>query len=285
MVRNGVLESWEAGRTVISAWMNTHAHFIAQTYAAAGCGAVVIDMQHGSAGVDELPALCASIEVRGAEPMVRLPAIEPGLIGRALDAGATGIIAPLVESAAEARRLVEACRYPPQGRRSYGPRVPVLRYGGDYSQFANDGIVILAMIETRAGMAALDEILDTPGLSGVFIGPSDLAMSLGQRPSNGPGAPEVLAAVRRIQASAFGRDRKCGIFCPNRDAFVEAMLAEFDFVTIPPDIATVASETRKILDVVHAAAAGEIRPVREGAEAQTLAGSIAQAAGQACARR
>lgn len=253
---NGVIARWGAGDAAIAAWMSTHSLMMAQAMASSGPDAVIVDMQHGSATLDDILALAASIEVRGAEPFVRLPSIDASLIGRLLDAGVTGIIAPLVESAEQARALVNATLYPPRGNRSYGPRIPALRHGQDYVHVANDNVVALAMIETAAGLAALDEIASVDGLSGVFIGPSDLAFSLGYPPPNPQPPVDVAEAIELVRSKAAGSGKRAGIFCPSQAAAMNALASGFDLVTTVPDLALVEAATRATISAIRTQAGG-----------------------------
>ena len=247
MVENRVIAQWEAGHPVVAAWMTTHSLLVAQTMAASGPDAVIVDMQHGSATLDDVLSLVACIEVRGAEPFVRMPSIDAGLIGRLLDGGVTGIIAPLVESREQAQALVDAMFYPPQGRRSYGPRIPALRHGASYASIANDNVVALAMIETAAGLAALDDIASADGLGGLFIGPSDLAFSLNYPPPNQEIPAQVATAVELIRSKAAAAGKRAGIFCSSQLAAEAALNGGFDLVTAAPDLVLVEAGTRAVI--------------------------------------
>lgn len=260
MASNRVLRAWSAGRQVLAAWMSTESIFAAQTLSASGVDAVVIDLQHGAAAAGDLPGLIAAIELRGAEPFVRVPTIDAGLIGRALDAGATGIIAPFVETPDQARALVEAALYPPAGRRSYGPRMAALRHGDDYARTANEAIVLLAMIETQPGLDALQEIVRTRGLTGLFVGPSDLAMSLGYRPPPRTMPRDVAAALAAIGSAASEARAKTGIFCSTGEAGGAALRAGFDLVTIPPDLAMIGDHARAVVEELRTILAGNVPP-------------------------
>lgn len=256
MPGNAVIDRWNTGSPAIVSWMTTHSLLIAQTMAASGVDAVVVDMQHGSATLDDIIGLSACIEVRGAEPFVRVPAIDPGLIGRLLDAGATGVIAPLIETAGQARAFVDALLYPPEGRRSYGPRVPSLRFGPDYARQANGQVVGLAMIETVQGLAAIDEIAAVEGLAGIFIGPRDLAMSMGFLPPQVEEPSQVAEAIELIRFRAAAAGRKAGIFCHTSSKSEQALSAGFDFVTTPPDVGLIDTATRSSLARLRSMAPG-----------------------------
>jgi 4-hydroxy-2-oxoheptanedioate aldolase len=267
---NRVIRAWAEGRQALAAWMSSSSHLAAQILSATGVDTVVIDMQHGSASAFDLPGLIAAIELRGAEPFVRIPALDAGLVGRALDAGATGIIAPLVETPGQARALVEAALYPPRGRRSFGPRVPALRYGADYARIAHEEIVLLAMIETDRGLEALDGIAATEGLTGLFVGPSDLAISLGRLPPFATARDEVEMAISAIRSRGQAAGARVGLFCSSAEAGEAALEQGFDLVTIPADLAAIQQ--------IAAAAIEQLRPRL----ARRLSGSRT---GRASARR
>lgn len=251
MPENRVFARWEAGEPAIAAWMTTHSLLVAQALASSGADTVIVDMQHGSATLEDMLALVACIEVRGAEPFVRVPSVDAGLIGRLLDAGVTGIVAPLVESRAQAQALADAMFYPPLGCRSYGPRIPALRHGASYASTANDRLVALAMIETAAGVAALDEIVSVEGLSGLFVGPSDLAFSLGYPPPKAGIPDEVESAIELIRSKAAAVGMRSGIFCPSRTAGVNALASGFCLITTTPDLVLVETETRAAVSTLR----------------------------------
>ncbi len=171
--------------------------------AAAGPDYVVVDEQHGAVGPAELVAMLDAIVAAGRPPLVRVGRNDPWLIGRALDLGAHGVIVPLVESAAEAAAAVAACRYAPEGVRSYG----AFRGGPDPEP------VCLVMIETARGLAELDAIVRTPGLDGIYVGPSDLALSLGHTPTPTIEHPPVLDAIAAVRDACRGADRIVGVHC------------------------------------------------------------------------
>ncbi|MEO5867514.1 MAG: aldolase/citrate lyase family protein, partial [Sphingomonas sp.] len=169
-----------------------------------------------------------------------------------LDMGAYGIIAPLVNTVADVRRFADSLHYPPRGNRSFGPRRPFLRFGQDYLAHASDSVVSLAMIETKEGLANLDAILAEPGYDGVFIGPSDLALSLGLAPRPDSTEPVLLDAIEHIRARCHQTGKRAGLFCAE-PAFARAMLAQgFDLVSVAPDLAMLTKAARQAVADVRA---------------------------------
>jgi 4-hydroxy-2-oxoheptanedioate aldolase len=145
--------------------------------------------------------------------MARVPWNEPGILMKCLDAGFQGVICPMVNTAEDARRLVAATRYAPLGGRSFGPTRANLVHGQAYVKTANTQVAVLAMIETREALANLDAILAVEGIDGVYVGPSDLGLSLGYEPTLDPSAVEVKDAIRTILTRARAAGRIAGVHC------------------------------------------------------------------------
>jgi 4-hydroxy-2-oxoheptanedioate aldolase len=194
--------------------------FGAEVLARQGWDSVTVDLQHGLIDFQMAVSCIQAIDATPAVALVRPPWNDAAIIMKLLDAGARGVICPLVNSAAEAKALVDACRYPPAGRRSFGPVRAAQVYGADYWQRADDAILVFAMIETREAMAALDDILAVPGLDGVYIGPSDLGLSLVGKPDPEPTDATVIAAVAHIRerAVAHGKIPCCHNMTPEHAA-------------------------------------------------------------------
>lgn len=175
-------ERWRAGATTLGAWISLREPLLAEAAGQAGYDYVVVDMQHGLNDYSDVVSMLQAMSRTGAVPLVRVPWNDQGIIGRVLDAGALGIIVPMVNSADEARYAVAACRYVPEGSRSIGPLAVRVRYGTDYPAIANDVVACIPMIETRQAVEGIDEILAVPGIDAVYVGPADLSMTYGLAP-------------------------------------------------------------------------------------------------------
>jgi 4-hydroxy-2-oxoheptanedioate aldolase len=149
---------------------------------------------------------------------------------KALDAGAYGVICPMIESGRHAQMFVDATRYPPKGNRSFGPARGLLYGGAGYVENADRTIVRLAMVETAAGLAAVEEICAVDGLDGIFVGPSDLSLSLGKGASLDPSDGSVLAAIQRCRVLARERGLHAGIFCSSGKSAAARAVEGFDFL-------------------------------------------------------
>lgn len=226
-----------AGTPIVNAWLSISSAYVAELVAHQGFDAATVDLQHGMAGFEGAVAMFQAIATTGAIPLARPSENHPPEVMRLLDAGAYGIIAPMVSTRADAERLVSACRYPPVGKRSFGPGRGLLYGGADYFQNADAEIMALAMIETREGLANLDAILDTPGLDGIYVGPNDLAIELGHAPRAEHDHPDVVAAVARIREAVSVRGLVAGIFCSDGAAAARRVEEGFHLVTPGNDAA------------------------------------------------
>ena len=225
-----------AGRCALNGWIASPAPITAQAMAAAGWDALTVDLQHGTADYADLLSLFPIIEGAGAVPMVRVPWLDEAVIMRVLDTGALGVIAPMIETAEQARRLVAACRYPPEGGRSFGPVRARLSWPGAFSPTAaNASVLVFAMIETSAAVAALDEIVAVPGLSGVYIGPADLALSHGHAPRFDLDVEELVEIIAHIRRRTAEAGLWCGLHCGMPDYAAKAAGWGMDLVTVGSD--------------------------------------------------
>jgi 4-hydroxy-2-oxoheptanedioate aldolase len=187
-----------------------------------------------------------------------VPWNEPGIIGKVLDAGAYGVICPMINTRAQAEAFVSACKYPPQGTRSNGPVRAILYAGGTYQQTANDEILVLPMIETREALDNLEAILDTPGIDAIYIGPSDLGFSLGLVPKLDREEPEVLTIYERLIAETGKRGLQAGIHCGTAEYAVRMLKMGFRLVTVTNDAGLMAKAARQAVADVWKDA-GELR--------------------------
>lgn len=198
MRENKVKALWANGSEAVTGWLAIPSGLSAEMMAQQDFDAVTVDMQHGCADYKDMLAMLQAISTTDKTPIVRVPWNDPSIIGRVLDAGAYGVICPMVNTAAECRAFVEACRYYPEGGRSVGPIRAGLYGGPDYFANANRTVITMAMIEHKDGVANLDEILAVPGLDAIFVGPSDLAVSMDHTPGFDPRFPDVYETIEDI---------------------------------------------------------------------------------------
>jgi 4-hydroxy-2-oxoheptanedioate aldolase len=208
---NNIRKIWADGGTVLTGWLAIPSSLSAELMAKQGWDAICVDLQHGAIDYQTALTMLQAISTTDATPIARVPGNDAAMIGKLLDAGAYGIICPMVNSRAQAEAFVGACRYPPDGYRSVGPLRASLYGGADYVRYANATILTMAMIETAEAVENLDDILATPGLDGVYVGPSDLSVSMGESAGFDPVFPEVMKAIERIAAAATKRGVVPGI--------------------------------------------------------------------------
>lgn len=170
-------EAWAQGRTAFGAWVMLTGPAAIEMIAMADFDYVCVDLQHGLLDYSDMRDSLLTLNGHEVSPIVRVPRNDPADIGKALDAGAEGVIIPLVNSVEDAKRAADACLYPPEGSRSFGPARAFQAFRG--TKGANEGVVCLPMIETKSALDAADEICAVDGVTGIYIGPSDLGLSLG----------------------------------------------------------------------------------------------------------
>lgn len=255
MRENTIRTIWKRGGAVINGWLGIPSSVAAENMAQAGWDALTVDLQHGHVDYQVGITMLQAVSTTPTMPLARVPWCEPGIIMKMLDAGAFGIICPMINSRAECEAFVGACRYPPRGYRSFGP-VRASWYGGsDYFKHANDTLITMAMIETKQAMENLDSILSVPGLDSIYVGPNDLSISLGYPPSGTPTEPEVLAAFRQIVAAAKRHGVYAGIHCGSTAMAKEVIAMGYQFVTLMADNAFLAGAAKAAVNEMRSGTA------------------------------
>lgn len=201
MRENAVKRLWREDKPALGGWLSIGNTFSAEVMAAQNLDWLCLDMQHGVIGYDTAVPMLQTISATGVTPIVRVPWCEPAMIMKMLDAGAYGIIVPLVNDRAQAEAAAAACRYPPRGIRSHGPTRAAYYAGFDYLTHANDEVLCIPQIETVEAMENLDDILSVPGIDAAYIGPMDLTISMGITPEQDGEAEEYVQARKRIVES------------------------------------------------------------------------------------
>ena len=255
MRENKVKTIWKQGGAVINGWLGIPSSVAAENMAHAGWDSLTCDLQHGLVDYQAAIPMLQAISTTGTTPMARVPWNEPGIIMKMLDAGCYGIICPMINTRAECEALIGAIRYAPKGYRSFGPTRAMWYAGGDYATQANDNLLAIAMIETRKAMENLDEIMSTPGLDGIYVGPSDLALSMGGVPKLDQTDPPVVAAIQKIVATAKKHGVHAGIHCGSTDYAKQAIAWGFQLVTIAADNALLAQAAKSAVTAMKSGAA------------------------------
>jgi len=257
MRKNTLKEIWARGGAVINGWCSIPSSFSAEIMAHQGFDSITIDMQHGLVYYEIGVTMLQAISTTAVIPLVRVPWNEPGFLMKILDAGAYGIICPMINTPEDAESLVAACKYPPRGFRSFGP-IRAKYYGGggthgggDYHHFADEETLVMPQIETRQAIANLEAILEVPGISAIYIGPSDLSMALGKEPRKGQSDPEVVAARKTILDAAKRHGIPAGIHTNSTKVAVEMIQEGFQLTSIQSDDRFLMTKAKEEVDAVR----------------------------------
>jgi 4-hydroxy-2-oxoheptanedioate aldolase len=248
---------WASGRTAFGAWCATTSVVSAEAVATAGYDYVCVDLQHGAVSYSDALPMLVAIAGRGAIPVCRVPTNEADVIGKVLDAGALGVVVPLVSSPEEAARAVAACRYPPRGTRSFGPvRAATVTGSRDIEDL--EQVVCAVMVETREGLEGVDEIAATPGLDAVYVGPADLALALGLAPGYQRPEPEHEAAIEAIAEACRRHGVTMGIHCDGGEMAARRRGQGARMITVVNDLALVRAGAATELELARGAGTGQV---------------------------
>ena len=252
MRENHLRTLWQQGKAAVNGWLAIPSSFAAEVMAHQGWDTLTIDLQHGVVDYPAMVTMLQAISTTPTVPVVRVPWLEPGIIMKALDAGAYAIICPMVSTREDAQKLVAYTNYAPRGTRSFGPVRALYYSGADYPEHANDTIVRFAMIETAQALDKLDAILSVEGLDAVYIGPSDLSLALGCKPQFDDVDPPVAQAIDHILARAKAHGVQAGIHNGRADVARARIAKGFQFVTVSADARILAAGSQQILSAMRA---------------------------------
>lgn len=229
-----------AGETVHTGWCTVPSPIVAETLAREGFSAVTLDQQHGLWDTAATVTGIAAVRAGGAAPLVRIPLGAFDVASRVLDMGAEGVVAPMINTAADARTLVSAMKFPPLGERSWGPQRAMTLAGLSdakaYLREANDNIVAIAMIETRTAMDNIDAIAGTPGIDVLFVGPSDLSIGLSGGTELDPHSKTVEEALDKIVAACRKAKKVAGLYCANAERAAACAKRGIRFLAVNSDL-------------------------------------------------
>ncbi len=248
---NKIKSKWSINEKVINSWLSIPSSFSAEIIASIGFDSVTIDMQHGMIDFQTSLSMLQSISAFDVTPLIRIPSNEPGIIMKSLDAGAQGLICPMINDSNECESFVRSCKYAPQGNRSFGPSRARIHVDGDYFNQANNNILTFAMIETKQGVDNLDSILSVEGLDAIYIGPSDLSISLGVHPLEAFKSSKSEEVIKYILHNAQSKNIKAGIHCPNGSVAYNQLKLGFDFATISADAVLLSNAVKSELDITN----------------------------------
>ena len=257
MRKNKLKEMFKEGKPIVNGWLQIPSGFSAEVMAHQGWDSCTIDMQHGVVDYVNALNMLQAISTTSVTPLARVNWNEPGQIMKILDAGCYGVICPMVSNRKEAENFVQACLYPSKGYRSFGPIRGLLYGGSDYAKHSDNEILKLAMIETKEALENLDEILDTPHLDGIYIGPADLSLAIGEEP--GFDKPENTVAykeITRILEAAKKRSLFAGIHNGTAEYAKKMIEKGFNLVTVGSDQRFMSSGAKTAIEKIKGAKKG-----------------------------
>jgi 4-hydroxy-2-oxoheptanedioate aldolase len=228
-----------AGETVYTGWCAIPSPVVAELIAREGFVAITLDQQHGLYDMATTAAAIVHVHAAGAAPIVRIPLGDFAVASRVLDFGAEAVIAPMINTPADARMFVAASKYPPLGERSWGPHRAMALTGITdqkiYLRDANESVLTFAMIETRAALGNVDAIAATPGIDALFVGPSDLSIALTDGATLDPHSAAVEEALERIVAAANNAGKIAGLYCINAERALACAKRGIRFLAVGSD--------------------------------------------------
>lgn len=232
MRRNPVRERWAQGKPASNLWIDIGWPVTVEALGRLAYDSYTVDLQHSLIDRGALVPLLQALSLGNGAPMVRVTQNDPGEIAFALDAGAYGVICPTIETAGQARAFVAACEYPPRGVRSWGPTRGVMYGGADYFDNYRNEILTIALIETAEGIRNLDAIAAVPGLDMIYLGPNDLGVSHGARPSYTPNHPEVERAMDLVAAAARKHSIAAGLHAASKEVALAAKAKGYTLLSL-----------------------------------------------------
>ncbi len=250
---NRLRELWAQDKAAVNGWLAIPNSFSAEVMAHQGWDSLTIDLQHGVIDYAALVPMLQAISTTSTVPVVRVPWLEPGILMKVLDAGAYAVICPMINTREDAQKLVHYTHYVPQGTRSFGPVRATLYGGPDYPEHANKTIVTFAMIETAQALDNLDGILSVEGLDAIYIGPSDLSLSLGCKPVFDDVDPPVKQAIEHIMARCKAHGVVAGVHNGRADVARARVDMGYRFVTLGSDARLLAAGSQELLGAMRAA--------------------------------
>lgn len=253
-MENNLRNLWKSGQPTVNGWCSIGSAFTAEIMAAQGFDSVTVDTQHGAFNYTDALTMLQAMKGSGATLLARAPWRDPAMIMKLLDAGAMGIICPMVNNAQEAAEFASYMRYPPRGTRSYGPTRAAIAMPG-YGVAANDAVLAIAMIETAEGMKNVDEIAATVGIDGIYVGPADLTLGVTEgrlAPGFDRQEDEMVSRIKQIAAVCKAQDKFCALHCGTAEYAAKAIGWGYNMTTISGDVRLLAAAAKQQVSDFHA---------------------------------
>jgi 4-hydroxy-2-oxoheptanedioate aldolase len=260
MRENRLKTCWARGGVVVNGWLAIPASFSAEVMAHQDFDSLTVDLQHGIVDYASAVTMFQAISTKDVVPLARVPWNDPAWLMKILDAGAYGIICPMINTRQDAESLVAACKYPPKGYRSWGPNRALLYAGADYGPHANADLVVMPMIETAEALKNLDAILSTPGVDAIYVGPADLSLALGCTPKLDQTEAPVVEAQQTIVEACRRHGVVAGIHCGTATYALQMIEAGYRFVTLASDSRFLAAKAAEEIAAVRKSGLKGVQP-------------------------
>ena len=248
---NKIKKMMKEGKPVVNGWLQIPSTVSTEAMAHQGWDSLTIDMQHGLVDYSNALPMLQTISSTDVTPLARVNWNEPGQIMKILDAGSYGVICPMVSNKKDAENFVQACMYPPNGYRSFGPVRGLIYGGSDYAKHADNEMLKLAMIETKESLEKLDEIMSVKGLDGIYIGPADLSLSIGEQPGfDKPENSKAYSEILRILEHAKKNNIFAGIHNGTPEYANKMIEKGFNFVTVGSDQRSIGADAKNIVEKI-----------------------------------
>jgi 4-hydroxy-2-oxoheptanedioate aldolase len=235
MRENTLRKIWARGEAAVNGWLAIPSAFSAEVMAHQGFDSLTIDMQHGVVDYQTAVTMLQAVSTTPVIPLARVPWNDPAWVMKILDAGAYGVICPMVNTREDAEKLVGACKYAPRGYRSWGPVRASIYAGADYATGSNDEILPIPMIETAEALKNIDDILSVDGVRAIYVGPSDLSLTLGCTPKLDQTEEPVVEAIHKIVEACRRHGVVAGIHNNTAEYALGMIAIGYQFVTLASD--------------------------------------------------
>jgi 4-hydroxy-2-oxoheptanedioate aldolase len=251
MRKNTLKDIWARGETVVNGWLSIPSSFSAEVMAHQGFDSLTIDMQHGVIDYQVAVTMLQAISTTAVIPLTRIPWNEPAYAMKILDAGVYGVICPMISTREQAEALVQVCKYPPRGQRSWGPVRASIYAGADYGDHANEDLLVIPMIETADALKNLDDILSVPGVDAIYVGPSDLSLALGRQPRLDQDDPVVVEALKKIVEACQRHNVIAGIHTTGAAHALKMIEEGYQLVTLASESRFMAAKAAEEVGLVR----------------------------------
>lgn len=261
MKRNPVKAALKAGQPQVGTWLSLGNIYASRVMARVGFPWLTVDMEHSPIDISQGAALFGSIAETGCVPLARVPRGTHENIKRVLDAGAHGIVVPMVNTVDEAKAAIAAAKYPPAGNRSIGGGLHALNFdasAGDYFKHANDEILVILQTESPEGVDNAEAIYSLPGVDAIFVGPNDLTFQMRGPDGIDPTPQELEAMLQRVLAAGKKTGTPVGLHVQSIDEAKRRIAEGWQFIAIGSELRFMTSESQKIVSGLNLKKAADL---------------------------